>query len=905
MLKFAIKYKPDAIIHAGDAKEQYSPIDVRVPKFWIKAISQITKAGFRFIMLLGNHDRISQSRESKNWLDILRVAGAETVSIPKWKKVANGSVAFLPFTSDKKLELQWSNQLADDAPAGHKALIFHTGIRGANISAYAKDDTSITVDQLHSDVYDICLGGHYHEHQNITGSNVYYVGSPFCQDWSEANQTKGHVLVDVNDKVSLKQLKTKIPGWYTVDWLEQHNITPEPGSLIKSVVSVTNKKIRDQLKAEEQRLKAKYPDASIIIKSKIEQADKAAIDLGDATDQEKIERYVAVTSPDNARFKDETVTSYLLSRLQAVGYGQASGGYISFKRCTGKNVLSFPEIDITYSNHGVVLLHGVNHDWDKRSNGAGKTGVLSLLTIALFGQTLKGQKHDAWASEGSDKPASVTLTLRDSKNRLIEITRGRRPHSIALRIDNIDESSGIRGTGREETQGRIEKATGYDLNLLLNSVYIDQTIANGFVFGTQKDRMDLVGKLQNLERFDLALKLVSRDIIASDKALSDLSSKIESFEDDIARIEDDLKDVTNQVEVASTNKLIQAKKKVSQLTEEREKLVALSDLYLEKNKELEALQQSLELVTKKHVDAIAKVKALEKQYQLGVQLQAAGNCPTCQQPSSRIGSDMQISVKADLLWYRNKVTLRSDKLKALNARIKELWVDVHDYQSECKCADTELQFARMALSQAEESAAEEAIRNSKLNAKRRSLSKELFKIKRFLHASRETEKQLSIDREMLEYARKALSRSGIPLYLCAALCPVLNAAAEEYADIFYDGKLQVHFEVVSGEFEVSIVNPSGSESLSGQSVGESAMAGIIAAFAIREVAPKTNILLIDEPGHGLDEAGARRFANGLLRLKNKFDTIVVTTHSPAIESILSGETTWTVEKRNGISRLVQ
>jgi DNA repair exonuclease SbcCD ATPase subunit len=142
------------------------------------------------------------------------------------------------------------------------------------------------------------------------------------------------------------------------------------------------------------------------------------------------------------------------------------------------------------------------------------------------------------------------------------------------------------------------------------------------------------------------------------------------------------------------------------------------------------------------------------------------------------------------------------------------------------------------------------------------------------------------------------------MYLAASLCPVLNKAGEEYAELFYQGRIKVEFAVLDGEFSASIVNPAGSASAGGQSVGESAMAGIVTAFALIEVAPKTNLLILDEPGHGLDSAGAKMFAQGLIKLQSRFSTIICTTHAPAIEGALSGEAKqWQVEKRKSISRL--
>jgi ABC-type transporter Mla maintaining outer membrane lipid asymmetry ATPase subunit MlaF len=83
------------------------------------------------------------------------------------------------------------------------------------------------------------------------------------------------------------------------------------------------------------------------------------------------------------------------------------------------------------------------------------------------------------------------------------------------------------------------------------------------------------------------------------------------------------------------------------------------------------------------------------------------------------------------------------------------------------------------------------------------------------------------------------------------------------------------------------------------------MAGLVTALSVREASPKTNILILDEPGHGLDPLAAKRFAQGLLQLQRRFPTILVTTHNPMIESVLSGNTVWTVVKSKRISRLVE
>ena len=78
-----------------------------------------------------------------------------------------------------------------------------------------------------------------------------------------------------------------------------------------------------------------------------------------------------------------------------------------------------------------------------------------------------------------------------------------------------------------------------------------------------------------------------------------------------------------------------------------------------------------------------------------------------------------------------------------------------------------------------------------------------------------------------------------------------------------------------------------------------------ASFALREIAPKTNLLVLDnEPGDGLDPVNAKAFATGLKKLRAHMGTVLVISHNPVIVGELSDEHLITVEKRDGISRIL-
>lgn len=911
ILKAAQKYKPDAIIHAGDVKEQYNPIDARVAKFWVRATRKIVEAGNRFIILLGNHDRLSQSPDSKNWLDILRAAGAETFSKPRWTKVGDGNVAFLPFTADKKLERKWASSLSEEFPEDTPtALVFHTDVKGAEI-APGVFSSGNSPETLGFPYYDICLGGHLHQMQMVT-DNSWYVGSPFCHDWSEANQQKGIMLVTVEPlqdgsgvHVRTKHIPLPIPGWFDASYLEENNLTPEPGSYIRSRVSVTSKKITEALIEEEKRLIELYgSEMQYFVIPKLVEDESAPVVLTGTTDDEKVAQYVAATWPSEARASVEQGVSYLSSCLPKTAL-RSSGLGLRFVAVSGHNVLPFESVEFSYENQGLVLIKGINRDWHKRSNGSGKTSLLSLLTLAWDGTTIKDQKHDDWMMEGKEK-ADVSLHVQLVKtNYYIERYR---PHGLRLGAEGRDcaedLSSGLTGNEKNGgTQGLIHTKLGFDRQMLLNSVYIDQTVANSFVYGSQKDRMDLIGKLLDLQRFEIALKVVAKDIEQNEKAKQRVERDIELLEDELPEAEQELAVVSKEIKTDWEVKRQEIQKEVTRLVAVRASYKDSKGAYDDVQRERDDFVATEEQLTHRLQDALAEEQALQERISRAEKLLQKGICPRCEQKSMSAGRNMRSAAEQQLPEIMAKREKLQTSLVHVKKEIGQRESTLRKWEVAEKKAIVDLEAARQVLYTTEEAAKEEEKRNQGAKEAKAKLENKVHGLQRKLKACRGHYKELDIDRELLEYAKKAFHRSGMPMYLAAALCPVLNKAAEEYSEMFNGGKVRVRFAVEEGEFTVEAVNPAGSQKLKGQSVGEAAMAGAVAAFALREASPKTNLLILDEPGHGLDPQGAKEFAQGLLKLKDRFETILLVTHNPVIEGILAGEKTWTVVKSKGKSNL--
>ncbi|MDE2103373.1 MAG: hypothetical protein KGL39_39395, partial [Patescibacteria group bacterium] len=577
-----------------------------------------------------------------------------------------------------------------------------------------------------------------------------------------------------------------------------------------------------------------------------------------------------------------------------------------FIEASAVNVLSFEEVKIRYAGQGLVLIKGRNEDWPKRSNGAGKTNLLSLLPVALFGQTLKGQKNDAWASERSNERSVVNLVFKNGGGIRESVSRGRRPHSINLVREGRDASVGLSGKGKQETQGQIEEETGFDLKLLLNSVYIDQTIANGFVFGTQKDRMDLLGKLLDLDRFDVALKAVNADMKEAETARADLAHELESSQDEVSRLRGELKEAQDEIESDWAAHYKQKTRELKDLLEHHRLHLLEEKKVAEWQSEADSWAAEKRQLEEKIASIQEEMNGLEAIIRRQEKLVAKGRCGTCGQ---KVSENLQVSIEKrrvrlkELL--KQRVALDEEWARG-NVKQGKYEVKISEWRRDLQKFEEKISFARKYKLDAEAGMKQEAQRNARKEEKISSLKLQLQKAKKRIDKTSTKIRDLDIDIEMFEYSKKTLSRSGMPLYLADALCPLLNRASSEFSDIFTEGKIQIVFAIDDGEFVCRIINQAGSANESGQSVGEGAMAGIVAAFSLRESAPRTNLLILDEPGHGLDAEGAKQFARGLVKLSKMWSktTILVTTHNQTVDSILEGEArVWTVVKKNGISRL--
>lgn len=890
VLSVCKSHKVTTVLHLGDLKHHYSPVDVRVVNFGVRFVTTLRSAGITPFILLGNHDRVSMSVKSDNWFPALKAAGAITIGRPTY--FHEHRLAAVPYVQDYRIARRWFRRIAAEAVEAKRkpVLLFHHEVAGSMLNVTAKAETRLRLSDLRPETYQWCFGGHIHLFQRLA-DNVYYVGSPFAHDWGEANQQKGLVVIDGAD---MQFIPGCIPGMYDPslpNFKQSRPASWEGASVRVNVVCDKDHTTNYQSVVAKAKDAAEvtYKGAEItVVPQFIDHVDEEAI-KHDGTDESIISGYVSRTCPPwIAQTRRAFLTKRLLRMLAAQGALRTNTVAIKFIAAEAEQFLSFKKVRLRY-RPGITVITGRNDDWPGRNNGAGKTSLLQLPAVALFGSTLKGQANDRWATRSSTGRAFVRLKFRIGK-RSCTIVRQRRPGKLAFDIEGKDQSVGI---GIRGTQQAIQDATGLTWETLRNAVYIDQAEVSLLLRGTDKERKALFAKFLNLERFERARSAAAAQLSAAKQTAHDLRFEVLSCRQRVAELRTTLRDM-DAVDVpkakADLRKALHKAERTLRTQRSAVKLGAKVQAAFNREADMRTKIRGLEVECDHTTADLEKVRKLSSRGQV---------CPTCRQPIKGIAISQAALAKRIEAVAELKAELETFKERrvALLARAERLEAR---HAAKTAAQEHEARASASLLAKAEatyQHAQEQQVQQDKL-------SRRLGSAKAALHTSKE-QHAVAVKRcNVLEYIVQSFGKDGIPAYLSAGLCPALNRAAAKYSELFAGNEIQVRFLTSGADIDVSVVNVHGGEAVEDQSQGETRLAGLITGFALREVINPCNMLILDEPSESLDAVNAKAFAEGLCKVADQLGTVLLTSHNPWILGELGNQNKLAIRKSNGVSRII-
>jgi DNA repair exonuclease SbcCD nuclease subunit len=888
------------VVHCGDLKRAYNPLDGRMINTVVEIINSFTSVGINWIQLLGNHDRFGLHTDKDNWLKILSEAGAMAYQEPEIVSLMGGeALALLPFRQSNVMLKREAYDLAKAAKksGGVHLLAFHCDLKLARYNVRASSEAEIRVEDLYPTQYDHCIGGHIHLQQRVK-DNVYYVGSPFATDWGEANQVKGYLMYETGK--GIKPLRSSIPGMYDPTWpLFPTTRTKWKGTKVRIHVQCDD--VSDVFFAlQKAKLEAqkKYVGAEIVAVPELQQRETSVALRAQDSDAQKIKTFVGQTLDESMEHVKDKITSYLISQLEKTGSVARRTGKFQFVSATALNFLSFEKLKIEYES-GLTVVSGVNDDRRGKSNGSGKTSFLSPPSVALFGSTFKGQKHDHWMHRWVTKSSKswVSLTCVDQSRRKCKIVRGRKPKFLRLWVEGKEVAAGNRP---EQVQSAVEQLTGFTWETLANAIFVDQRRTNLMLVGTETERKQFLSRLQGLSRFEKALLEVKEDLVSLQRKMEEVKRRLisaQAGQDYCKQSLDELRKETP--DIVGLKRDLAAR--VAKLESEKKKFTDLCARSADQKKllfkKLEDVAEVLSRMDRRmgelHGRMVSVTEKIEKLSSL------ASECPTCEQS---VDQEQKGSVIESLEELKRRLEADFAECRKLYGEKKPLPMAIRNKIHDLTDGEDELQ-QWIEESREEIATLVERLRNAR-GAEHKIHSEEVM-LEKAKNAVRVIQKELDgLGRTaaVYEYCAWAFSKKGLPAFLNAQLCPILNKAAAYYSQVFSEKEIQVVFDVTEdGDSTVQVVNTHGGSDVNDQSQGELRIASLITSFALRHVAPQTNLLILDEPGEGLDPLAARTFARGLKQIASRFGSVFLVTHNTAMLTELAGSRHLVIKKKNRVS----
>jgi DNA repair exonuclease SbcCD ATPase subunit len=576
-----------------------------------------------------------------------------------------------------------------------------------------------------------------------------------------------------------------------------------------------------------------------------------------------------------------------------------------------KNFMSFGSLQtIPLRKQGVVRVEGRNLDEPSAdSNRAGKSVLVEALSWCLWGRTLRGIKHDAVVNRFAKRDCSVATRFRVA-GKIFRFKRYRRhrKHGNHLRLFVGDRLISYRHD--DETQSRLERILGCDYTSFTNSVVFGGV--RPFASLSDAEQKKILESFLHFEKFNAALARTRDSISQETEKLSELRLRLATEKGVAAAVFEKLTTlqesekslrVQRRGRVREIKRAIRAGRTSLRENAETTKLCGLRVRRAERKlqfcriRDTEFRERDKRL---RHLLSSVRNSLRDKTKLEG------GPCPVCQR-----------SMTAQTI--EPLVTHLTSERRALAQRIKKV-------QRRKSVNDRRLHHALVYLKGVQKKLIEKESGNTRMLERMSMLRKELdmrsplspFKkkiqlaqrkysrlVSRLLITTHE-EQSLKTLIEDLRFWEQGFGNRGIKALIVRDALPVLNTKLREYADKIFEGTAELQFlpskKTKSGGdrelFNVHYAAKRGSPSYLGESSGGRRRVDVCVLLCFAWISRLSNLLLVDELLDGLDESGRERVLEILSSLRG---TILVISHRRELKSKIGR--VWTVEKKNGFSRL--
>jgi len=205
---FAVKSKPDLILHAGDLFDSVRPTN-RAITVALQQIMRLSKAKITFVVISGNHET-PRLKETGNIFNIFEhldhiypIYNNRYETVPLKTKKNEIIVHAIPQCQTKKEFNDNLQKVKVDSSSDYNIFMAHGAVTGIKEFSMNEFNELIIPTKALSKDFDYIALGHYHKYTKIT-ENAFYSGSTERLSFSDAQGQKGFMQIELDKKIKQK-----------------------------------------------------------------------------------------------------------------------------------------------------------------------------------------------------------------------------------------------------------------------------------------------------------------------------------------------------------------------------------------------------------------------------------------------------------------------------------------------------------------------------------------------------------------------------------------------------------------------------------------------------------------------------------------------------------------------------
>jgi len=199
---YAVKTKPDLIVHAGDLFDSVRPNN-RAITFSIKQLIRLSKANIPIVLISGNHEHPKLKETGHIFSVFDHIENVYPVYNSKYEKISldlkdQKIIAHaIPQCNSKEQFNKELKKLKQQKDADFNVFVAHGSVTGIQVFSMNEFNELIIPAQILSRDFDYIALGHYHKYSKLS-ENAFYSGSTEGLSFTDAGDKKGFIELELS-----------------------------------------------------------------------------------------------------------------------------------------------------------------------------------------------------------------------------------------------------------------------------------------------------------------------------------------------------------------------------------------------------------------------------------------------------------------------------------------------------------------------------------------------------------------------------------------------------------------------------------------------------------------------------------------------------------------------------------